>query len=321
MMSKTSHSSFSLSAVSLLASFSSKRTLTFLACLLSLLIAGCASTKKDGFLSANTSEAELYKAAQKALRRNRYQEAIADLQTMEKRYPFGEYSKSAQLSLIYAHYGDEEPESARATANRFIRLHPQHRNVDYAYYMKGLIDFPKAKTIFQRVFKVDLSKRDISEARASFNEFSTLVKRFPKSEYAPDALKRMEFLRNLLARHEIHVANYYFKRKAYLAAANRGRYVVENFQRTPAIPDALATMAQGYHEMKLHDLSDDSVRTLRKNFPDYPAFKSDGSFDFGYYSSFTRSWLSRLTFGVIGHSGAEGFNTEARYNKITEAPE
>ena len=316
--------SFFLSAKSTsvaLRSLSSKRTFTILACLTSLLIAGCVSTKEDGFLSTNTSEAELYKSAQKSLRRRRFQDAIEDLQTMEKLYPFGEYSKSAQLSLIYAHFGDEEPESARAMANRFIRLHPQHRNVDYAYYMKGLMDFPKAKTIFQRVFKVDLSKRDISEARASFNEFSTLVKRFPKSEYTPDALKRMEFLRNLLARHEIHVANYYFKRKAYLAAANRGRYVIENFQRTPAIPDALAIMAQGYHEMKLHDLSDDSVRTLRQNFPDYPALNADGSFDFGYYSSFTRSWINRLTFGVIGNSSSPGFNTEAQYNKITEAPE
>jgi outer membrane protein assembly factor BamD len=280
----------------------------------SILTVSCAATKKLDF-SRNTSEAELYKSAQEYIGRRRYADAISELQAMEKQYPFGEYSKAAQLSLIYAHYGDEEPESARATANRFIRLHPQHRNVDYAYYMKGLIDFPKAKTAFQRIFYVDLSKRDINEARASFNQFSLLTKRFPKSEYTPDALKRMEFLRNLLARHEIHVANYYFERKAYLAAANRGRYVVENFQRTPAIPDALAVMAQGYHLMNLHDLSKDSVDTLRANFPDYPALTKEGEFDFGYSSRTFSSFLNKITLGLLGSSRPPGFNTEAYYNQ------
>jgi outer membrane protein assembly factor BamD len=130
----------------------------------------------------------------------------------------------------------------------------------------------------------------------------------------------MEYLRNLLARHEIHAASYYFQRKAYLAATNRGRYVLENFQRTPAIPDALAVMAQGYYEMNLLDLADDSVRTLRHNFPNYPALKPDGSFDFNYRYRSTHSWLSRLSFGVLGKSSAPDFNTEKYYNTITPAP-
>lgn len=289
----------------------------FAAILMSILTVSCASTKKISF-SSKASEAELYKSAQEAMGRKRYQEAITELQAMEKQYPFGEYSKAAQLSLIYAYYGDEEPESSRATANRFIRLHPQHRNVDYAYYIKGLIDFPKPETMFQRVFYVDLSKRDISAARASFNQFSLLVSRFPKSEYTPDALKRMEFLRNLLARHEIHVANYYFERKAFLAAANRGRYVVENFQRTPAIPDALAVMAQGYHLMNMNDLSQNSIDTLRANFPDYPALKKDGSFDFGYNTRAFSSFLNKLTLGLLGSSKPPGFNTEAYYNQTAK---
>ena len=289
------------------------RYITLLLMISTVVLSGCSSNgKKIDF--SKTSEQDLYERAQKNLKRNEYGEAIAVLQNMEKVYPFGEYSKSAQLSLIYAHYGFQEPEAANAAANRFIRLHPQHRHIDYAFYMKGLISFPKSKSFFQQAMRVDLSKRDISEARVSFNHFSRLVKRFPNSEYAPDALKRMEFLRNLLARHEIHVANYYFERKAYLAAANRGRYVVENFQRTPAVPDALAVMAQGYHNMNMHDLAQDSIDTLRKNFPDYPALNNDGSFDFGYNTRVSSTWLDFVTLGLLGSTRPPGFNTEKRYN-------
>lgn len=290
------------------------RALTLLLIISTAILAGCSSnSKKNGLF--NSTEQELYQKSQKLLERSEFAEAIEVLQNMEKVYPFGEYSKSAQLSLIYAYYGFSEYEAANASADRFIRLHPQYRHVDYAFYMKGLINFPKAKTFFQRAMNVDLSKRDISEARVSFNHFSRLVKRFPNSEYSPDALKRMEFLRNLLARHEIHVANYYFERKAYLAAANRGRYVVENFQRTPAVPDALAVMAQGYHKMNMHDLAENSIQTLKKNYPDYPALKSDGSFDFGYNSRVASTWLDFVTLGLLGSSRPPGFNTEKKYNE------
>jgi outer membrane protein assembly factor BamD len=180
--------------------------------------------------------------------------------------------------------------------------------------MKGLIAFPQAKTFFQRALDVDLSKRDINEARISFNLFSNLSKRFPDSEYTPDALKRMEFLRNLLARHEIHVANYYFQRKAFLAATNRGRYVVENFQRTPAIPDALAVMVQGYHKMKMDDLATDSINILRNNYPNYPALNNDGSFDFNYNTKATSTWINTLSLGLLNSSKPPGFNNESLYN-------
>jgi outer membrane protein assembly factor BamD len=281
--------------------------------LIAVIASGCASSKKINFDNLNT-EAKLYEQAQKDIVRGNFAEALEKLQTMEKKYPFGEYSKAAQLALIYVYYGYDEPESAITSADRFIRLHPQHRNIDYAYYMKGLISFPKAKTIFQRSLNVDMSKRDISEARASFNHFSTLSKQFPNSEYTPDALKRMEFLRNLLAHHEIHVANYYFERKAYLAATNRGRYVVENFQRTPSVPDALAVMAQGYHEMKMDDLAEDSLKTLRDNYPDYPALNKDGSFDFSYIRRKNQSWLNTLSLGLLSSAKPPGFDNDELYN-------
>lgn len=273
------------------------------------------SSKKGDLASKN--EQQLYKSSQYQLKRGFFEDAIETLQIMESRYPFGEYSKSAQLSLIYAYYGFEEPESAIASANRFIRLHPQYRHVDYAYYMKGLIAFPEAKTLFQRFFNVDLSKRDINEARTSINHFSTLVKRFPNSEYAPDSLKRMEFLRNLLARHEIHVANYYLKRKAYLAAVNRGKYVIENFQSTTAIPDALAVMAQSYHEMNMPELAETSIQTLVINYPNHPALNQHNEFDFGYSTRKDSNYLlDTMTLGLLGNHKPPGFNTEKLYNPI-----
>ncbi len=282
--------------------------------LLALLVVACSSTKKIN-LAAQT-EAELYEKAQAQLKRNNLPEAIELFNNMERRYPFGEYSKSAQLALIYAHYSYGEPETANATANRFIRLNPQHPHIDYAYYMKGLISFPKAKTFLQRFADVDLSHRDISDANISFNRFSELVKRFPKSEYTPDALKRMEFLRNLLARHEIHVANYYLDREAFLAAVNRGQYVLQNFQQTPAVPDALAVMIQGYHKMNMTDLEANSLKTLKENYPNHPALKGNGEFDFNYSSQRDRSLISTATFGLLRSSTPPGFNTEHIYNPV-----
>jgi outer membrane protein assembly factor BamD len=294
---------------------SPKRHLFFILITLGVFIGGCTSNQLS--LANFGTEAELYEQVQKDLKRDNFLDAIKYLQLMEKKFPFGEYSKSAQLSLIYAHYGFDQKESASASANRFIRLHPQHRNVDYAYYMKGLISFPDAKTFLQQFFNADLSKRDISAARSSFNHFSTLVKLFPESEYAPDALKRMTFLHNLLARHEIHVANYYLERKAFLAAANRGRYVVENFQETSAIPDALAVMIQGYHEMKMHDLAENSLEVLRTNFPNHPALNENGEFDYTYSTTSISSWLSKISFGVLGSPKPPGFDSEKLYNPAT----
>jgi len=279
-------------------------------------LAACSSNGKKIDLSKRT-EQQLYKSSQSQLKRGFFEEAIQSLQAMESQHPFGEYSKSAQLSLIYAYYGYDEPELASSSADRFIRLHPQYRHVDYAYYMKGLITFPKAKSLFQRFFGVDLSKRDINEARTSINHFTTLVKRFPNSEYTPDALKRMEFLRNLLARHEIHVANYYFERKAYLAAVNRGKYVLENFQKTPSIPDALAVMAQGYHHMDMQGLAESSISTLAANYPDHPALKKEGGFDFKYSTRQTSNPLLNIaTLGLLGSNQPPGFNTERQYNPV-----
>lgn len=277
-----------------------------------LLTAACSTTERE---EEYTSEADLYQTAQEQLERSRWEEAINNLQALEEHFPFGTYAEQAQLELIYAYHGYDEPELVAATADRFIRLHPQHRNVDYAYYMKGLSSFSEGKGMFERVLPTDLTMRDPGAARESLAHFAQLLSRFPDSEYAPDAKKRMLYLRNLLARYEIHVANYYFKRGAYLAATNRGRWVVENYDQTPAVPDALAVMVQGYNLLEMPELAQQSLELLKLNYPEHPALNEDGGFDEQYYSDAgDRSWLSRLTFGLFDKQEAPGFDTREIYN-------
>jgi outer membrane protein assembly factor BamD len=271
-----------------------------LALLVTAFLAACAGNDEMPDIAADSGEAQIYRQASRYLDSRNYNLAVQSLQALESRYPFGKYAEQAQLELIYAHYGAFETEAAIEAANRFIRLHPQHPNVDYAYYMKGLSATAASQDILSRFLPMDSTKRDLSYAQEAFAEFSQLVSRFPDSPYAPDAKARMVHLRNLLARQEIHVANYYFRRGAYLAAANRGRYVVENFQRTPAVADGLAVMAQGYALLGKEELADDAIETLRLNYPDHPALDRRG----GILSSYTlegedRSWINRASFGLF----------------------
>ncbi|WP_237060510.1 outer membrane protein assembly factor BamD [Microbulbifer sediminum] len=294
--------------------------------LLSAILVACASTdeEEEGLPSGSRTEQAFYEAAQRQLRSSQWDLAIKNLRALEDNFPFGSYAEQAQLELIYAYYRNYENDAAIAAADRFIRLHPQHRNVDYAYYMKGLASFTEGTGLFERFLPTDMTSRDPGSARESFAYFSQLMARYPDSRYAPDAQKRMIHLRNLLARYEIHVANYYFKRGAYLAAANRGRYVVENFQQTPAVPDALATMVQGYHLMGMDSLENDALLVLRTNYPQHPAFRDDGSFNYNYYKGASgRSLVHRLTLGLFEKSDPRGFDSRELYNaefRDEEAP-
>lgn len=278
-----------------------------------ILLTACSSNEEQG--PQHTTEKDFYEAAQKQLKARQWEFAIENLQGLEENFPFGTYAEQAQLELIYAYYRNFEHEASSAAADRFIRLHPQHRNVDYAYYMKGLSSFTEGSGMFERFLPTDLTRRDPGAARESFAHFSQLLARFPNSTYAPDARKRMIYLRNLLARYEIHVANYYFKRGAYLAAVNRGRYVVENFQQTPAVPDALAVMVQGYHLLELDDLASGPLATLQHNYAEHPALTKDGSFNYQHRSnSGERSWVSVATFGLFDKKEPPGFDSRSIYN-------
>ncbi len=259
------------------------------------LTAACSSNET---ISENLGETELYQQAQADLDNKSYTSAITKLKTLESRYPFGRFAEQAQLELIYAYYRNMEPEAARSSAERFIRLHPQHPNVDYAYYLKGLASFDQDRGLLARFLPLDMTKRDPGAARDSFNEFAQLTTRYPNSRYAPDAKARMVYLRNLLAANEIHVAHYYLKRQAYVTAANRGRYVVENFQGTPSVGDGLAVMTEAYQRLKLDDLAASSLETLTLNYPEHASLE-DGKFVPLEQEADNRGWLSRATLGLI----------------------
>ncbi len=194
-----------------------------------------------------------------------YEKAVKTFETLQARYPYGRYAQQAQLEIAYAYYKQKEPESAIAAADRFIKQYPNNPHVDYAYYLKGLINFNEDLGLLGGVVKQDLSERDPNAAREAFATFKELVTRFPGSLYAPDSRLRMQYLINALARYEIHVADYYLRRGAYVAAANRAKDVLTDYPQTPATRDALRVMVQAYDAMGMEDLRDDAQRVLDIN--------------------------------------------------------
>ena len=231
-----------------------------------LLLTGCATTSTDP--TEGLSAAELYAKAKERLDAGNYSKAIDYYETLESRYPFGDYATQAQLDVAYAYYRDNEPESALAAADRFIKLHPRHPAVDYAYYLKGLVNFGLKKSIMDKFYTRDLADYDKSIMQQSYDDFAILVKRFPDSPYAEDAIKRMVFLRNQLARAEIKVAEFYLERHAPVAAANRARTVVESYQGSDSVRRALEIMVLAYRRLQLDDLARDAERVLRLNYGD-----------------------------------------------------
>lgn len=244
-----------------------------------LLFTACASNQNQ---FDNYGEEQLYQAARQYMVDNKYNKAIAAYQALETRFPFGQYAEQSQLEIIAAHYQALEYDAAISAADRFIRLHPDYPSSDYAYYYKGLANFDANRSLFDRFFSMDMSKRDLGTARDSFQDFSELVSKYPDSRFASDSRGRMTYLRNLMARGEVHIADHYFKRGAYSAAANRGRFVVEHYQETPAVADGLAIMVQAYRLMEMPELEKNSINTLRLNFPGHYALEKDGSFKDSY---------------------------------------
>lgn len=273
--------------------------------------------KDEASATEGYTEKDFYDVIQRNLNSQRWDDAIANLQALEAQFPFGSYAEQAQLELIYAYQRSADYEAAIAAADRFIRLHPRHPNVDYAYYIKGLASLSQSKGMLASFLPTDQTSRDPGTAREAFASFNELLVNHPNSSYAADARKRMLYLRNLLARYEIHAANYYFERGAYVAAANRGRYVVENFQQTPSVPDALAIMAEAYHLVGKDDLSADSIRVLAANFPDYPSLDDQGNFTYqGISTDDSKSWVKRLSLGLYDNTKPPYYDTRYRYNSV-----
>lgn len=235
-------------------------------------ISGCSyiGGREEVDETINWTADDFYAQAKAALDSGEYDRAVELYQKLETRYPFGVHAQQALVDLAYAYYKNDEPEASIAACDRFIKLYPQNKHVDYVYYLKGLVNFHKGKSFTQRYLPTDDSQRDPGASQEAFESFSDLVKRFPDSEYVPNAEQRMRYLRNILAKHEVHVAGYYMRRGAFIAAVNRARYVVENYPRTPAVPDALAVLAKAYRILEMDDLSNDALRVLELNYPSHP---------------------------------------------------
>ena len=216
---------------------------------------------------AGWSAADYYNEAKEALDDERYLAATELYEALESRYPFGAYAQQAQIDLAYAYYKNNDPESAIATANRFIRIHPRHQRIDYVHYLKGLVHFNRGIGFLERYLPTDKSQRDPGAALESLDDFETLLRRFPDSTYAADAKQRIVSLKSNLALHDLNVARYYVKRKAYVAATNRARYIIEHYQKTVAVPRALLLLVDTYQAMDMNDLAADAQRVYNLNYP------------------------------------------------------
>ena len=231
------------------------------------LLGGCGLLPDQVDETAGWSASKLYTEAKDAMNDGAYDKAIKYFEKLEARFPYGRYAQQAQLEVAYAYYRQVEPASAIAACDRFIRLHPNHPNVDYAYYLKGLANFNEDLGLLGYVSLQDLTERDPKAARDSFDAFKALVNKYPESRYTPDATARMKYLVNALASHEVHVARYYMKREAYVAAVNRAQTAIKTYPDAPANEEALFVMVKAYDLLGMNDLRDDAERVMRKNFP------------------------------------------------------
>lgn len=231
-------------------------------------VAGCASNSDPSEVYKNESADQIFQKGEKSLRSHSYKDAISRFEALDVQYPYGHDTEIAQLQLIYAYYMTEDHAMAEAAADRFIHAHPTNPHVDYAYYMRGLSNYFQNMGVFERFLAVDLATRDLSQIKKSYTDFSELVERFPDSRYAPAAHQYTIYLRNMLANHEWQVAQFYYKRNAYLAAANRANLVVRHYQGAPAVPQALVLMAKSYRALQLKQNEEDVINVLQYNYPD-----------------------------------------------------
>ena len=236
-----------------------------------ILIAGCAAIKNP---TKDWDAKRFYDEAQRAMDDGNYGPAIKRFEELEARFPYGRYAQQAQLEIIYAYFKDNQGPLAIEAADRFIRLHPTHPHVAYAYYLKGLVNVPKHQGLAKYLNTGDDTQRrdpkSVEEAHLAFKE---VVERFPDSHYAQDASRRIAYLSNEIAKHEISVAKFYLDEDAYVAVVNHSKFVLENFQSTPSVEDALGIQAIAYQRMGLTELMRDTMQVLELNFPNSEYFE------------------------------------------------
>lgn len=267
-------------------------------------IAGCSSLgfsnikKKEEF--ELTSEQKLYEAAQGSIRSGNYTVGIERLQAIETHFPFGQFTEQAQLELIYAYYMKSDFEGAKVAADRFIELYPKHPHADYAYYMKALSSYEQNRGFFDRFLGSPQASRDVSNAEQAFIEFNALLQNYPNSLYAKDARARMIHLRNIMAEHELLVAEYYLNNDVWVAAANRAAGIVENFPSSTSVPVALAIVVEANYKLGLEKPASDALRVLALNFPDYADFDRHGNLVLrDSVENRDRSLANILSFGLL----------------------
>ena len=241
--------------------------------LLPLFFAGCGLLPEQVDETRGWSANKLYAEAKTAMSDGAYDKAVKYFEKLEARYPYGRFAQQAQIETAYAHYKQGDKALAIAACDRFIRLHPNHPNVDYMYYLKGLVNFNEDMGLIGHISMQDLSERDPKAAQDSFEAFKALIDRFPDSKYAKDSALRMAYLVNALASLEVHVARYYMKRGAYVAAVNRAQVSIKTYPDAPANEEALFIMVKGYDALGMNDLRDDAERVMKKNFPNSDYYK------------------------------------------------
>jgi outer membrane protein assembly factor BamD len=229
---------------------------------------------------------ELYQKGVDALQSGNNDFAARSFERLVARFPFGPYTEQSQINLAYAQYKDGKPDDAYSTVNRFIKTYPTHRHIDYAYYLRGLINFNRSAGMVERYVGQDMTKRDQANLRQSFDDFGALVSRYPTSVYTADSRQRMVYLRNMMAQSELHVAVFYLRRNAYVAAANRAKAIVETYPQSPQAGDALAIMVESYEHLGEQKLADDAERVLKLNYPEHPFFS-------GHWPEY-RAWYWKL---------------------------
>jgi outer membrane protein assembly factor BamD len=246
-----------------------------LALALAVALCGCGLFPEQKDPTADMSAEQLYKTAHDTLLEGNYAKAVKLYEQLESKFPYGRFAQQAILESAYANYRLGETAPAIAACDRFIRTYPNHPNVDYAYYLKGLVYFREDQGLLGYVYELDLSEREPKSMRESFLAFRELVAKFPDSRYAQDSVERMKYLTNALAMYEVHVARYYYNRGAYIAAVNRAQASLVNFPRTPANADALDMLVKSYDKLGLAQLRDDSQQILQRTFPNYAAATPD----------------------------------------------
>lgn len=242
--------------------------------LFSVMISACSSTSSIDEANSKLAPDVLYQQARTSMELGNYTKAVQSLEALDSRYPFGPYKTQVQLDLIYSYYKLNDPASGIANVDRFIRLNPTHPDIDYVYYMRGLINMQSDSYLFHDLFNIDRTDRDPKNAELAFKDFDRLIKLYPNSKYAADAQKRMIWLKDRLAQYNIDVANYYLKMNAWSAAAVRAQLVLENYSGTPSTKDALKIMIKAYGELGQKTLKAHAEEVFNANYAKTAKVKS-----------------------------------------------